>query len=150
MQMRRNYSPACAALLSALALLLAWAMSAALAETRLMDARQASDLAARGEIILVDIRTPREWRETGIGASALPISMHRSGFLDKIRRAAGGRKDRAIALICAVGGRSARIAQLLRAQGYSHVIDVSEGMLGSSAGPGWIKKGLPLKAYTGG
>lgn len=32
----------------------------------------------------------------------------------------------------------------LRQAGYENYIDVSEGMLGSQVGPGWIDAGLPV------
>lgn len=130
--------------LAFLAFLFAFAV---LAEPRTMSAREAHRLASRGEIVLVDIRSPREWRRTGIGASALPLSMHRPGFREGLRKALSGDKSTPVALICAVGGRSARMARLLTAAGYSIVIDVSEGMIGGRHGPGWIASGLPLKSY---
>jgi rhodanese-related sulfurtransferase len=40
--------------------------------------------------------------------------------------------------------RSSRLSRTLRDAGYSNVIDVPEGMLGSYAGPGWLERGLPL------
>ena len=40
--------------------------------------------------------------------------------------------------------RSKRMADRLRAAGFSGVLDVPEGMLGSDAGIGWIELGLPL------
>ncbi len=47
-------------------------------------------------------------------------------------------------LICATGGRSGRVMRSLRQAGYSGFLDVSEGMLGSAAGPGWIAGGYPV------
>ena len=35
-------------------------------------------------------------------------------------------------------------ANLLAENGFSKVINIPEGMLGSSDGPGWIARGLPL------
>jgi rhodanese-related sulfurtransferase len=47
-------------------------------------------------------------------------------------------------LICATGGRSGSVMRRLRQSGYDGFIDVSEGMLGSRRGPGWINSGLPV------
>ena len=33
----------------------------------------------------------------------------------------------------------------LEARGFTRVYNVKEGMVGSGAGPGWIKRGLPVE-----
>ena len=40
--------------------------------------------------------------------------------------------------------RSGSVMRALRLAGYDDFIDVSEGMLGSDRGPGWIQAGLPV------
>lgn len=114
-----------------------------------MDCETARQLALAGDLLLIDIRDPTEWRETGIGDIALPISVHVPGFLPTLDAAMGGDKGRAIALICAAGSRSAMIASQLAAHGYGNVADVGEGMSGSVAGPGWLRRGLPVKTFEG-
>ncbi len=109
-----------------------------------MGASEAYELSMRGDLILIDVRTPAEWNKTGIGASARAISMHLPGFFDKIDAVVRGDKSKTIALICARGNRSSRMQKALVERGYTNVIDVAEGMLGSRAGPGWIARGLPL------
>jgi rhodanese-related sulfurtransferase len=59
--------------------------------------------------------------------------------------AAAGDKDLPIALICAGGVRTAFAADLLRDRGFTQILDVGEGMLGSGDGPGWIARGLPTE-----
>ncbi|MEM8648739.1 MAG: rhodanese-like domain-containing protein, partial [Pseudomonadota bacterium] len=113
-----------------------------------ISAADAHEQATKGEILLVDIRTHGEWRQTGLGASARPISMHKPGFIEKLAEAAGNDKSRKIALICATGGRSRWLQGQLTKYGFTNVVDVSEGMLGSAAGPGWLKTGLPVKRLT--
>lgn len=100
-----------------------------------------------GDILLVDIRTPEEWRSTGVGEGALAISMHQPGFAEKLAKATGGDLSRPIALICARGSRSARMAATLFGLGYTQILDVAEGMLGSRHGPGWLKRRLPALPY---
>lgn len=103
--------------------------------------------AEAGEILLIDIRRPDEWHATGVGAGAHPIDMRRPDFAEELARIAGpGGQDRPIALICARGVRSARLARRLTEAGWSRIIDVPEGMLGSSAGPGWLGAGLAVAA----
>ncbi len=70
--------------------------------------------------------------------------MHERGFEKRLFAARELAGDKPIALICATGGRSARLLAALKRAGYSGFIDVSEGMLGSRRGPGWIARGLPI------
>jgi rhodanese-related sulfurtransferase len=110
-----------------------------------LDAPTAFRQAQAGEILLIDIRRPDEWQATGSGQGAHRIDLRRDDFVDALTALAGGDRSRPIALICARGVRSARTAKLLSESGFSSVIDVPEGMLGSAAGPGWIARGLPLQ-----
>lgn len=110
-----------------------------------MTAPEAQKAAQAKEIVLLDIRTPQEWQETGIATTAHPVSMHQRGFLEKLDKLIGGDKSKNIALICATGARSAYIQKELQKRGYSNVISVAEGMLGGPNGKGWIPRGLPVK-----
>lgn len=127
---------------------LAVTLATAAAQATVITARQAHDLATSGKVLLVDIRTPGEWWQTGLAAPAVPITMHAPGFVQKIDAATGGDKSTPIALICAVGGRSARMQRVLAGAGYGNVMNVADGMLGSRYGPGWIQSGLPVKPYS--
>ena len=109
-----------------------------------LTATQAFAKAATGKIILIDIRTPAEWAETGSGSGAALLDMRRDDFVTELDRIVGGDKSKAVALICARGVRSSRLSRTLREAGYTNTIDVPEGMLGSYAGPGWLERGLPV------
>lgn len=111
---------------------------------------QAHQQAVSGEVLLVDIRTPREWRATGIGQGAQPLDMRREDFVQALMQLTGGDASAPVALICARGVRSARLSNRLTEAGFTNVIDVPEGMLGSAAGPGWVRAGLPVRAYSEG
>ena len=108
---------------------------------------QAHQSALSGDILLVDIRRPDEWAHTGVGVGAIAIDMRRDDFEDALRAAAGRDTDQPIALICARGVRSHRLAARLEDAGFTRVMDVPEGMLGSGAGPGWVRRGLPVVLY---
>ena len=110
-----------------------------------ISAKQAYELALAGKIKLVDVRTPQEWRQTGIAKPGYAISMHQRGFLDKLNRLVGNDKSAPVAFICATGARSGYVMKALRKAGYSNVMSVGEGMLGSAYGKGWIKQHLPVK-----
>nr|WP_245398639.1 rhodanese-like domain-containing protein [Oceaniglobus trochenteri] len=106
---------------------------------------QAHDMAMANSIVLIDIRRPDEWARTGSAGPALRLDLRREDFIAALDGAVDGNRDAPVALICARGVRSARLANHLRAAGFTRIIDVPEGMLGSSAGPGWIARGLPVR-----
>ena len=110
---------------------------------------EAYEAAQQKEVFLIDIRRPDEWADTGIGEGAAPIDMRRPDFIAALDRQTGGDRAAPIALICARGVRSKRLSAALRDAGYTHVLDVPEGMLGSFSGPGWLKTGLPVRRYDG-
>lgn len=109
-----------------------------------IDAPTAYRRATAGTVLLVDIRRHDEWAATGSPAPAHRIDMRDPGFADALARLAKGDLSRPVAVICARGVRSARLAARLRDAGFTQVFDVPEGMQGSSAGPGWLARGLPL------
>ena len=104
-------------------------------------------MARHEEIILVDIRSRGEWVETGIASAARPISMHERQFLSRFLTIAEEANGQPIALICATGGRTAWLKTELSRRGITNLVDVPEGMMGSAAGPGWLRAGLPVKPY---
>ncbi|MEP5731733.1 MAG: rhodanese-like domain-containing protein [Sulfitobacter sp.] len=109
-----------------------------------LTAPEAMEAAKAGKITLVDIRRPDEWARTGVGQNAVPIDMRSEAFIETLLARTDGRRDLPVALICARGVRSARMSARLTEAGFTNIIDVPEGMLGSGAGPGWIKRGLPV------
>lgn len=104
--------------------------------------------ALSGAVLLIDIRRPDEWARTGVGEGAVPIDMRRDDFTDVLLGHTAGRDDTPVALICARGVRSRGLTRRLTGAGFSNIIDVPEGMLGSGAGPGWLKRGLPVVAWA--
>lgn len=99
------------------------------------------------EILLVDVRRPDEWEKTGVAEGAVPIDLRRDDFVEAVKAALGD-QDLRVAVICARGVRSRRMTRLLNEAGLGPIIDVPEGMLGSSAGPGWLKRELPLVSWS--
>ncbi|MDP2253990.1 MAG: rhodanese-like domain-containing protein [Thiobacillus sp.] len=102
-----------------------------------------------GALTLIDIRRPDEWRQTGVAEDALRINMAHpqgmSGFVRQMTAEVGGDRNAPIGLICRTGNRSAHMQQALREAGFTQVFNIKEGMAGSAAGPGWIKRGLPVQ-----
>lgn len=110
---------------------------------------EAQAKAKAGKITLIDVRTPEEWRETGVAPGATPINLYHpggaEGFVKEVVARVGGKRDTPIAFICRSGNRSGQAQRLLAAQGFTNVYSVREGMSGSTAGPGWIRSGLPVE-----
>ncbi|MDU8929598.1 rhodanese-like domain-containing protein [Alisedimentitalea sp. MJ-SS2] len=117
----------------------------ALAQSReVWSAMQAHEALLEDRLRLLDIRSREEWQETGVTRDVGLVSMHESRFPERLfatRRLAEGR---AVALICATGGRSGAVMQALWQAGHAGFVDVSEVMLGNRLGPGWIATGLPV------
>lgn len=87
-------------------------------------------LAQAGDVILLDVRTPGEWSETGIAPDARTINVmtDEQAFVEDVLAAVDGDRDRPIAAICRSGNRS-RVAQsILEQAGFSSVANVAGGM----------------------
>jgi rhodanese-related sulfurtransferase len=105
-----------------------------------------------GQMTLIDIRTPGEWKETGIAKGAKLVNMLHPqgapGFVGSLLEKVNGDRSAPIALICRTGNRTTQVQRYLQSQGFTQVFNIKEGMAGSGAGPGWIKRGLPVEPCT--
>ncbi|MEE4639646.1 MAG: rhodanese-like domain-containing protein [Wenzhouxiangella sp.] len=138
-------------LIALLALLLAVPVAAqnALPSLSATDARA---LQESGELVLIDIRQPEEWRQTGMPEGSVGVSMAHpeggQGFLRDVLATVNGDTTAAIALICRTGNRTSQVLPALQQWGFTRVYHIPEGMLGSSFGPGWLPSKLPIEACT--
>lgn len=114
-----------------------------------MSAPEAYEQVRAGTLTMIDIRTPQEWRQTGVPAGAYRLNMVQpggeQGFVNEVLRLTGGDRSAPIGLVCRTGNRSSRVQQALIANGFTAVYNVREGMAGSGAGPGWARRGLPVE-----
>ena len=111
-------------------------------------AEQALEMSEKGELTIIDVRTPMEWMRSGVAQGALTITPQNPAFMQELSDAVEGDLSKPIALICATGQRTAMIQRFLREQGYSAVADISEGMMGNFSAPGWLNKKLPTVQYS--
>ena len=130
------------------ALYVTFALAAApVAQADELSAPDAYALASAGEVTLIDVRSPSEWRQTGLPAHGKAVTIHDPeglpAFVRKIVALLGNNPAQPVALICASGVRSAYAEKLLEQAGFTAVYNVTEGMLGGRAGPGWLKHALP-------
>jgi rhodanese-related sulfurtransferase len=111
-----------------------------------------SDLQQRlqqGDLTLIDIRTPDEWRATGVIPNALTIDMQHpggaNGFAQAVLSAVNGNKSAPIALICHSGNRSGQMQRELTNRGFTNVYNITGGMAGKALTKGWLTHGLPVE-----
>lgn len=114
------------------------------AAQELMSVKQARVAALAGEVVLIDIRTPEEWKKTGLPDVAHALDMRSEKFIDGLKRLMETNPGVRIAMICATGGRSSFVAKALKEHGVA-IVNVREGMFGSADGPGWLKQSLPVR-----
>ncbi len=110
------------------------------------------------EAVLVDVRTPEEWQQTGVPDLT---SLNRDVVLDPLQTFLGPNPDflvalseaglapgdgRTVVFVCRSGGRSIAAAQLATSAGFGPAYNVLEGVEGH-AGPGWAAQGLPLTSH---
>ena len=125
------------------------AAPSAQADEPIISAQEASRQFNNGELLMIDVRSTGEWRQTGVPLGASRFTIHdpdgMTSFLDNVMEAVDGNKNARIALICARGNRSHQTQQFLSQRGFTQVLDVSEGMLGRNAAPGWLVQNLPVE-----
>ena len=117
-------------------------------QAEVWSAERAFEAIKNDELLLIDVRSRGEWNETGVAEGAWPISIHEPNFPQRLFKAKELAGDRQVGLICSAGGRSGSVMRAVRKAGYEGFVDVSEGMMGSKLGRGWIAKGLPLNSAT--
>jgi rhodanese-related sulfurtransferase len=102
-------------------------------------------VSSRPDTLLIDVREPAEWEQTGAPVGAKLISNSRGDFVDAVLEAVGGDKTRPVAVICRSGNRSVRAAERLASAGFTRVTNIGDGMSGrDGVGPGWLGANLPL------
>lgn len=112
-----------------------------------LSARQAYDGAKAGTLILVDIRTPEEWADTGVPVGAIRLDMEASAFEARLAALRLENPGKTIALICRTGNRSSSLQRKLAGRGWRDIVDVRGGLLGNPGDKGWLAEQLPVAAY---
>lgn len=120
--------------------------SGARANADVLDAQTAFDKLNAGELILVDIRTPEEWKQTGVVPGAWLMDMRDRQFANYIMATLERNPDHEVAIICRTGSRTGRVVAWLKENGVEGVKHVAEGMVGGPRGQGWLPRGLPVLA----
>jgi hydroxyacylglutathione hydrolase len=88
----------------------------------------------KGEVAVLDVREPNEWKEDGIIDGAKCIH-----FVDLLDKTGSLPKDKQIAVTCSVGNRASTAASILEKAGYKNVNNVLGGMTA------WTNLGYPTR-----
>lgn len=82
------------------------------------------EMLENSEMVVVDIRTPMEWQQTGIVPGCKTITFFdmagnydAEGFMRQMDELGG--KEQLIGLICRTGSRTSQVANFLKQQGYN-------------------------------
>ncbi|MBR9843755.1 MAG: rhodanese-like domain-containing protein [Rhodobacteraceae bacterium] len=114
------------------------------AKPGVVTAQAAHDAISVGKMILIDIRTPGEWQQTGVAEGAWLLDMTHEAFGPRLMAVLERNPEHDVAMICRTGNRSGYLMEVLAKNGITRVLDVSEGMAGGPNGKGWIPTGLPV------
>ena len=103
---------------------------------------EAAQLVADGKAVIIDVREPVEWAESGVAAPAvlLPKSEFDAGLAGEWQDFLAKVGDKQIITYCRSGRRSAAVAEALAAKGHKV----------ANAGPfdAWKAAGLPTRKST--
>ncbi|CAN7267643.1 rhodanese-like domain-containing protein [Bosea sp. LjRoot90] len=105
---------------------------------------EAHEAAKAGKLVLVDIRTPEEWTDTGVPEGAIKLDMTGSAFEVRLAALKLDYPGKPIALICRTGNRTSTLQKKLAARGWTNLVDVRGGLLGNPKDKGWLAEGLPV------
>ena len=92
-----------------------------------------------GDLILIDVREPNEWANTGCAENANPIALQNENFVEEVLKLTGNNKSASIAVCCKSGMRGDKAGKLLKAADFTKVVNVEGGILR------WISDKLPVK-----
>ena len=118
---------------------------AAWADADVITAQEALAGVDDGSLILIDVRRPEEWQQTGVAKGAWLLDMTHKQFGPRLLAVLERNPNHRVAIICRTGNRTGYLMQVLAQNGIKDVLNVSEGMAGGPNGKGWIPSGLPLE-----
>jgi rhodanese-related sulfurtransferase len=110
-----------------------------------LSVREAQEANKAGKLVLVDVRTPEEWADTGVPEGAVRLDMTASAFEVRLAALRLDHPGKPIALICRTGNRTSTLQKTLMARGWKELIDVRGGLLGNPKDKGWLAEGLPVE-----
>lgn len=110
-----------------------------------LSVREAHEATKAGKVVLVDIRRPDEWADTGVPEGAIRLDMTSSAFEARLASLKAENPGKPIALICRTANRTRTVLQQLTERGWQGLVNVRGGMLGDGREAGWLAEKLPLQ-----
>ena len=113
---------------------------------------KAHSLYKEENLLIIDVRTEKEWKMTGIIPNSYLINMHEEDFSENINfiketeKVLDENKGLDIAFICASGARSEIAANYFIEKKYKNIFHIPEGILGKNK-DGWLFLGYPIESY---
>ncbi len=101
---------------------------------------------------IIDIRTHKEWKMTGVIPNSYLINMHdedfseNTNFIEQIKKVLDENKKFDVAFICASGARSEIAVNYFVEKNYKNIFHIPEGILGKNKN-GWLFLGYPIESY---
>jgi len=113
------------------------------AEVGSIKAADAAKLVAEGKALLVDVREPMEWAESGVAAPAvlLPKSEFDEGLLGDWKSFLAKAEGKTLIFYCRSGRRAGDIATALAAKGFT--------VVNAGGFKDWQAAGLPVRQVGG-
>jgi len=99
-----------------------------------VDAKTFAKLMKEKDVIILDVRTPKEFAEEGHikGANLIPVQLFRYIYLEGLR-------NKKVLVYCRSGNRSVMASKALENMGVKNVYNLKGGILE------WKKAGLPIE-----
>jgi rhodanese-related sulfurtransferase len=108
------------------------------AEAPTITPAEAAQHVAAGKAVLIDVREPKEWAETGVAAPAALLALSDlNGDRKQWKEFLEKNRDKELILYCRSGTRSGRAAKLLAEEGYR--------TLNAGGFQDWQAAGLPIR-----
>jgi len=118
-----------------------------------MSIDEAQKLYSTSQIEIIDIRTEKEWKMTGIIPNTHLVNMHNedfsenTNFISEVEKILNKYNNKNIGFICASGSRSEIVASYFLEKKYKNIVHIPDGIIGKSK-DGWLYLGFPIKAYN--
>lgn len=125
--------------LSYLAVLLSSVLLGCAADVKSIAPAEAARLVAENKAVLVDVREPAEWADSGVAAPAVLLAKSDfDGEQKQWKDFLAANRDKQIILYCRSGGRSGMVANALIGDGFNAV--------NAGGFRDWVDAGLPTRA----
>ena len=102
---------------------------------------------------IIDIRTEKEWKMTGIIPGSYLLNMHNEDysenkyFIENVQKLLDQNNNSTFAFICASGARSEIVVNFFKEKKYDNIYHIPEGILGKEKN-GWLYLGFPIEIYN--